>query len=374
MSRLDIAFVVPSLVRGGAERVTVNLANGLAERGDRIRILVTGTDVPLASSLSPSVEMVLLGRPRVRHALRPLLRVLRSEPPNIVFSTHADVNLALCAISPRFRAETHLVLREPTYAPVELGGRSTRFARSAQRLLYRRAAHVVASNNVLARDLAELTNAPVTRLENPVDVDGIRRLAEASCAENVSDSSLERGRRFVSVGRLHAQKSMDELILAFASGACDNDQLTIVGDGPERSALEQLILDKNLGHRVHLPGHRDNPWAEVAVADVLVLASRNEGTPNAVLEALALGTPALATSDLVVLEDLAREVGPEGLLLVPRAAFPSALATVPRRTGPYPRPSLLPERFALTGAVDAFYGVLHRLPEPSRSGQQTEQD
>lgn len=101
---------------------------------------------------------------------------------------------------------------------------------------------------------------------------------------------------FGSVGRAEPQKRFDLLIEAFAAIARDRAQLVIVGEGSSLAALRQQAERLGAaGARVHLLGHRtDVPMLHHAF-DVFVQASDYEGTPNAVLEAMALGTPVVAT-------------------------------------------------------------------------------
>ena len=78
---------------------------------------------------------------------------------------------------------------------------------------------------------------------------------------------------------------------------CDDPriQLTLLGDGPLRSELEALSKDLGMSDRIHFLGFRSNPFPIIRAADALVLSSRHEGMPNVVLEALACGTPVIAT-------------------------------------------------------------------------------
>ena len=355
MNPLEVVFVVPSLEHGGAERVTVNLANGLARAGAAPRIVVTHRAGPLRSALDARVEVEELGELRVRRAAPALLGLLRRRRGDVVFATHTHVNLLMCALRPLL-PRMRLVLREPTHAPTELGGRSTARTRQAQRLLYRRADLVIASSDVIARDLLALTGSDVVRLDNAVDIGAIRA---AGAEQRPPGSRAHPGiRTFVSVGRLDVQKSMDDLIRAFGAGAGPEDRLRILGEGPERGRLQTLIDALGLARRVELCGVRTDHWAYVAAADALVLASRAEGMPNAVLEALALGTPVLATTDLEVLDALAEEVLDGALRLVPRAELAAAIAATPSRpvTDRLADP-LLPERFD----VDAVSGTLLRM-------------
>lgn len=101
--------------------------------------------------------------------------------------------------------------------------------------------------------------------------------------------------RFLSVGRLCAQKNQVLMIEAFARHARPGDTLVIAGEGPERKRLEERIASLGLAGRVELPGHVENPAKLYADADVFLLSSDYEGVPAVVLEALAAGLPLVAT-------------------------------------------------------------------------------
>jgi colanic acid/amylovoran biosynthesis glycosyltransferase len=104
--------------------------------------------------------------------------------------------------------------------------------------------------------------------------------------------------RFVSVGRLSPEKGQIGLIDAFArvlrSGV--DAELFLIGDGPERSRLEQRVRDSSLGRRLHLLGRAPEAQtiSAIASADVFVLSSFMEGLPVVLLEAMALGIPVIA--------------------------------------------------------------------------------
>lgn len=349
MSRpLDVCFVLPSLAVGGAERVVVNLANGLLAAGHAPRLLLTDGEGPLRADLAVGVPITELGRPRVRRALPLVVRELRSTPTDVIVSTHTHVNLALAAVRPLLPSASRLVLREPTHTPESFDGRSTRWRRRAQRALYRRADLLIATSQLMAVDLRGLTGTHVALLHNPIDVDHVRAQAGGRQGSDESDPSTH-GRIFVSVGRLSTQKSIPELLEVFAAGGAPNDRLVLIGDGPELDTVTERIQKLGLTERVSLEGALENPWQLVAQADRFVLASRHEGMPNAVLEALALGVPVLATSDLEVLDDLRRQSPSEAVVLVPRGGFGAELG----RTHPLPpgertlRASLLPPAYEL---------------------------
>jgi glycosyltransferase involved in cell wall biosynthesis len=381
----DVLLVVPSLEAGGAERVIVNLANGLARAGASPRVLVLERPDRaglLADQLDGDVPLASLGHGRLRQAVPALLRHVRRQPPDVLVSTLVHVNLLLCASRRLLPDATTLVVREPIHAPDLLEGRSTRRRRRAQAWLYPRADLVLATSPAMVKDLRELTGAAVELLDNPVDVDAIRAAAFTTLADRAAgdvaagtgsatvDVPRAPGRRFVSVGRLTRQKGHGALLQHFATAAGPADRLTIVGDGPLHDELVSLAAALGIADRVALVPTGPAHWRHVALADVLVLASEHEGMPNVVLEALALGVPVLAPSDLTVLHDLAA-VAPEGTVrLVPRAALGAAMAaTVPRVDGRGGLGTdLLPAAHRLGTVSSALLELIERHGRPRHPG------
>ncbi len=154
---------------------------------------------------------------------------------------------------------------------------------------------VVAITEGVKQDLARNFGVPPEKIlviNNPIDVDTIK----ARSLEGTEPQSGHGERLVVSMGRLAKLKGFDSLIRAFAEVSKEIDcHLLIIGEGEERESLQKLIEERQLGKRVRLVGYQENPWWLMAQADVFVLASRIEGLPNAVAEALALGLPVVAT-------------------------------------------------------------------------------
>jgi glycosyltransferase involved in cell wall biosynthesis len=103
------------------------------------------------------------------------------------------------------------------------------------------------------------------------------------------------GRRFVAMGRLVRQKNYPLMLKAFAAGAGPDDRLMIFGDGPERDGLEALTRTLGLDGRIHFAGHVAESAEALVDQDVLLLSSRYEGIPAALVEAMACGMPIVAT-------------------------------------------------------------------------------
>lgn len=100
----------------------------------------------------------------------------------------------------------------------------------------------------------------------------------------------------VVAGRLERQKDFPTLIRAFAQVRGERPcRLLILGDGGGRARLQALSAELGITADVDLPGFQANPYPFLARADLFVLSSRWEGSPNVLTEALALGTPVVAT-------------------------------------------------------------------------------
>lgn len=166
--------------------------------------------------------------------------------------------------------------------------------RQAMRWLYRRADGFVAVSVGVAQDLRGLglSDGGIHVIRNPVDVERLRQLA----AVGLPPPLQAKAPYIVSLGRLTEAKDFPTLLRAYAISALRGSHyLIIVGEGEQRTNIESLVRDLELVDRVQLMGAMDNPHGVVAGAAMHVLSSRWEGYPNVLLEALALGVPAVST-------------------------------------------------------------------------------
>jgi glycosyltransferase involved in cell wall biosynthesis len=249
-----------------------------------------------------------------------LARWIHQEEPTIMLSTVTGMNLA--AILARWLAGSSawLVIREP----ITLGNFQSRGWILMMRWLYRHADLVVAVSPTVKQQLIAKLNVPESRIRyipNGVDKRFVRQQAdlpnEHPWLENSGIKVL------VAAGRLSPSKDYPTLLRAFSLlPRTPEARLLIVGEGPERWRLEDLIRSLGLEDRVQLVGFDINPWRWVSRADVFVLSSRCEGHPNSLLEALVLERPSVVTA----FDDSVNEMGQRfGFMVVP-AGNPSALA------------------------------------------------
>ncbi|GEM87566.1 glycosyl transferase [Meiothermus granaticius NBRC 107808] len=293
------ALYLPSLLGGGAERVTLNLAEGMAKAGASVDLVLAQATGPLLNSVPPCVRVVDLGARRVMASLPALTRYLRQERPTGFLSAldHANVVALwanrLAGNPTRMVVAIHNTPSQDSGHALSLRGRLIPLS---MRLFYPWADRIVAVSRGVAEDFTALTGIR-DRLEvvyNPVISPDFGLKAEAP----PNHPWLAPGQPPVvlGVGRLTRQKNFPNLIRAFAEvRKTQTLRLMILGEGEERAALEALVHELGLSADVELPGFVPDPLAYIKRAALFVLSSDWEGLPTVLIEALALSTPIVAT-------------------------------------------------------------------------------
>jgi glycosyltransferase involved in cell wall biosynthesis len=300
MTARPIAFYLPSLRGGGAERVIINLAQGITERGLPVDLVLAAAEGALLDQLPPSVRVVDLRAGRVLRSLGPLVGYLRRERPRVLVSslTHANV-VALVAARLAQRATpviatVHNTMSEST---PQQGSWLRGLWPALTRTFYPWAAGVVAVSGGAADDLARITGFPRSEIEviyNPVITPPM--LALGGLTPDHPWLTSRETPVFLGVGRLTRQKDFPTLIRAFAEVRLTRSaRLVILGEGEERPALEALAAELGVSEDVALPGFRSNAVSFMAASAVFVLSSAWEGLPTVLIEALAVGTRVVST-------------------------------------------------------------------------------
>lgn len=294
-----MALFVPDLRAGGAERVMVRLAAGLAERGHPVDLVVGRATGDYVREVPDSVRLVELGASRVVTALPRLTRYLLRARPRALLSTMNHVNVA-CILAARLTG-TRVVVREASNVAGQMRDATQARARLvpwAMRITYPHADMVVACSRAAAADVAHHARLPESQvrvIENPLDLARVERLARAP-AEHPWLATPGLDPVVVGVGRLVPEKDFDVLIRGVARARATSPlRLIILGEGVERPRLERLVTELGLEDVVSLPGFQSNPFAFMARAAVVALTSRWEGSPNVVIQGLALRRRVLAT-------------------------------------------------------------------------------
>lgn len=301
--RRRVLFIIPTLTGGGAERVVVTLLQHLdRSRFDLTLAVVDTRDAAFRSEVPADVSFVDLGCTRVLHALPKVVGLLWRTRPDVVLSTLGHLNLALALLRPLLPGATRYLARETTVVSYGLAeyGRPRLWA-WAYRRFYRRFDRVICQSVAMRDDLVAHFGVPAQRttvINNPLDLERIAAMAALPLPDG--SPPMKPGQpepapiHLVTAARLVEQKGVALAVEALALADNDRLRLTVLGDGPERPKLEALARERGVADRVHFAGFQANPFAFFARADAFVLSSQYEGFPNAVLEALACGTPVVA--------------------------------------------------------------------------------
>ena len=297
---MRLLFFIHSLCGGGAERVTVNLANHWAAKRWHITIVTLTSRSPDFYELDPTVRRislelaggesrnVLAGLWKNLRRVRALRQVLRQVQPDIALALMSTANVIL-ALATRGLANLCAIGAERIHPPqFPLGAQWEALRRST----YGQLAAVVALTQESAEWLRQHTRAHrVPIIPNmalwPLAVQAPRLIPSI----RVADRHI-----LLAVGRLDKQKGFDWLLEAFRALAQTyyDWTLVILGEGPERRTLETQVQAARLDGRAFLPGRAGNVGEWYERADLYVMSSRFEGFPNTLAEAMAHGLPAVS--------------------------------------------------------------------------------
>lgn len=287
-----IVFVVNSLVGGGAERAVVNIlaqSRAMTDRHDIHLVLLDRETEAYAPPDSVTVHRLDCGGSLVR-SVQALGATLRGLKPAVVVSALSRANVANVINGKIQRYRT--ILCEHNHTSGKHKGLSGRIAKLLVRLFYPRADAVIGVSQGIREDLIAhygVRRDLVEAIANPVDVEGIRRSGKAALELDISRPYL------LGMGRFAPHKNFAMLIAAFARSRFPGS-LLLLGQGPERERLAALAAQLGVADRVVMPGFLSNPFPAVSQAAAYILPSNGEGLPTAIIEALVLGTPVIATN------------------------------------------------------------------------------
>ncbi|MDG5776159.1 glycosyltransferase [Haloarculaceae archaeon H-GB2-1] len=297
-----IAFFAPYTEHVGTERAMERIAASCAERGalvDMLRVYREWPDRTIGRVVSVGSRGTTVGIDRLPFPWKKLLlagtgfvglvKYLQRERPAVLVT--GLLNAVAIAARDVASVDTQVVcsvqgLPQPDCIRNLLWPR-----------LYTRPEAVVVPTESIAERVAKIANIPpesVRVVANPVVDD---RLLERGEARPDHPWFADDHPVVVSVGRQTHQKDFETLIRAFATVAEHTDARLIVPgkEGEQSEKLRELIVELGVSDRVEFPGFVDNVAAYMAAADVFVLSSRWEGPGHVLVEALALGTPVVAT-------------------------------------------------------------------------------
>lgn len=291
---MRLAIVIAGLAGGGAERVASRLAGELTRLGHAVSLVTFHGHEPEFYEVDPGVARIRLdagaegagafGRVGAEATLLRRLRralVRHRTDAVIAFATETSVRTIVATLGTGIRVVAAERTDPARHDPGTLW-------RAMRRHLYRFAHAVVVQTADAAAWIAGGTGAGrVAVIPNSI-----------ATAEGPGGGTALRIPRpcIAGLGRFRPEKGFDQLIAAFGllHAAHPDWHVVLAGEGPEEARLRDAAARHGLEGRVHFVGPVTDTAGFLAQADIFALPSRYEGFPNALLEAMACGVPAVS--------------------------------------------------------------------------------
>ncbi|WP_249598479.1 glycosyltransferase [Peribacillus frigoritolerans] len=295
-----IAFIIPALTGGGAERVVANLTKGLPSNYEKFIIIYHTTD----KSYEHNGRIINLNIGSSDNKFGKIINTIRrivalkkiKKKYKIDRSISFLENPNLINIFSKGNEDVFVSIRN--HQSSEFTGITKIINKVIVKFCYSKADKIVAISNGVKNDLIEnfgVKSKEIETIYNPVDIERINNLKTKPLEEKYR--KIYKNPTIITVGRLTYQKGQWHLIRAFKKVVekVPNVQLVIVGTGMLEEQLKQLIADLNLTNNIHFTGFQDNPFKFIHLADMFILPSLFEGLGNVLLEAMACETPIIST-------------------------------------------------------------------------------
>lgn len=286
-----IAFVIGALTPGGAERVISNLSNSLIKDfdvsiitfkkstpfyrlDDRVKVFSCFDKIDKPTSIFGSLKLNY-------NILKRIIAIIKNEQINLLigFITSANIIATLAAKKngiPCLISERNDPLKNDI----------PRFWVVLRKLIYPKSDHlIVQTEKVKTIYTNMLKHKNITVLPNPISSD-LSRLRK---------NDVSREKIILTVGRLNNDKRQDKLIRAVSTIKLDGWKVIIIGKGPNKKKLTNLISNLNLSDQIEILSNIKNIQDYYMKASIFVFTSKSEGFPNVLLEAMHFGLPCIST-------------------------------------------------------------------------------
>ncbi len=292
--KIKIVIFLPNLDGGGAEKVFINLAKIFKLRGFETKLIVGFKRGILVKDIA-DLEVLDLNKKSVAKCILPLFQYLSINPPSILLSGMPHANLA-AIIAGRLANKDIKIITSVHENPI----RAFSFLSFKDKLIlnFLRIAYpfadalIAVSDGLLKAQISFYGNQlpkKVLRIYNPIVDFEVKNEFSRVVSSNYKIN-------FISAGRLNIQKGFEVLIRAFSILDISREvTLTIYGEGPERTKLQNLINTLQLHDKVFLPGFDIDLSSRMKEADVFVLSSKWEGFGNVLVEAMSFGCQVIST-------------------------------------------------------------------------------
>ena len=290
-----LLHVFPSFSIGGIESRTCRIINHYGKASDHV-IFSVHNDYSIGERLLPNTSVRLLADVRCPSGIPARLvfyrRLLRRVNPDLLLTY--NWGSFDCVASYSLFRPCPLIHAQHGFTADESDGQKG-YRALLRRILLRRASYLVVPSQGLVEIAAndwKIPGAKIRYMKNGIDLDRYSVSADTAGA-----GIRRRGETIIgSVGSLSTIKNHQRLLRVFSRlGRRENVRVCLVGDGSERTRLQQYAEDHGIADRVLMVGYREDVHAMLREFDIFCLPSDSEQMPHALIEAMASGLPAVAT-------------------------------------------------------------------------------
>ncbi len=290
-SKLRMVFIIPTLDKGGAERVLVNFVNQLDLSKYEPVIFCLKKTGGLVEKVKPEIAVIDIKKPRVYFSVFKINKELKKINPDVVIGWLGNVNAVLAFYKWRLPNNIAIMCRESSIPSLFNSHYSLPFLFNYMYKFYNRFDGIISQSVAMKEDLVnnfKVKNEKIKVIHNPVviQVDNTSMSAQATAFIDGNSKFL------LFVGRFSKEKQI-EILLDTLLLLSEKHRLILVGYGPLEEMVKQKIVDNNLNGRVLIVSNCSNPGPYYKRADCILLCSAFEGFPNVILEANAYGCPAV---------------------------------------------------------------------------------
>ena len=299
-------LLINSLTSGGAERVVLTLVDKFIERKRKVNLVLIERQQFYEAPKKAATHFLTTYETLDHNILKlPFLFISalrlkkQTEKESSIVQSHLPrancTNILAKMMGGKHK--TQLVIHSSTN--FDSKSRLYRFlGKWLMRQVFDRADSLVFISEVMRRELNayfKLSNSGNQAvIYNPHILDEIREKAN----EELTGFQFDPEKKYlVFAGRIVSLKRIGDILAAFEQVSLEKEELEllILGEGDETKALKQQVAMLNLSAKVHFLGYQSNPYAFIARADILLLASDREGLPNILIESMACGTPVISS-------------------------------------------------------------------------------
>ena len=307
MKKIKILFVYSNLNQGGIQRVLQLLSEEFSKRKNYevyLALFDNTQVVPFYGEIidikAPTTKNPFLLFLNIIKRVRRINKIVKEKEIDVIIS-HAEITNLFTLVSKKIYK----------FKPPIIATYHTNFKESAKKmgifdLIARRynvkfqyvADKILCVSKGMENQLADngFDRVKLTTICNPVSIDSIDSMSKQrinSEHEFIFDKNFK---IIISAGRLVGSKNFQLLLESYMEiNKNIKCRLIILGEGPERSELEKLIIDNNQQENIYLLGWQENPYKYINQSNLFVLSSNYEGFPMIVLEALACNIPVIST-------------------------------------------------------------------------------